>query len=108
AERSRVPTTDTAPYAVALARALAEQLGDRPAAIARVRMIGSASREAMMARGLEGRWRAALGDKAGASLAYAQMRDLAASASELGPADEARALLLEGASFERKARADIA
>ncbi|HEX4513954.1 MAG TPA: tetratricopeptide repeat protein [Polyangiaceae bacterium] len=108
AERSRGQTVDTSPYALALAHALAEQLGDRPAAIARVRTIGSAAREAVMARGLEGRWRAALGDKAGASLAYAQMRDLAASASELGPADEARALLLEAATFERKARADVA
>jgi tetratricopeptide (TPR) repeat protein len=109
AERARgKPVVETSPYALSLARALAEQLGDRPAAIARVRTIGSAAREAVMARGLEGRWRAALGDKAGASLAYAQMRDIAASASELGPADEARAMLLEAAAFERKARADVA
>ena len=108
AERARGKTVDTSPYALALARSLAEQLGDRPAAIARVRTIGSAAREAVMARGLEGRWRAALGDKAGASLAYAQMRDIASSASELGPADEARALLLEASAFERKSRADVA
>ena len=110
AERARGQhmVDDTSPYALALARALAEQLGDRPAAIARVRTIGSAAREAVTARGLEGRWRAALGDKAGASLAYAQMRDIASSASELGPAEEARALLLEAAAFERKSRADVA
>jgi cellulose synthase operon protein C len=106
AERARLPASGTAPYTLALARALAEQLGDRPAAIARVRTIGSAAREAIVARGLEGRWRAALGDKAGASLAYAQMRDLSASSGETN--DESRALLLEAASFERKARGDIA
>ncbi len=102
AERARLPGSHTAPHALALARALADHLGDRPAAIARVRTIGSAEREAVVARGLEGRWRAALGDKAGASLAYAQMRELA------GATDEARAMLLEAALFERKARGDLA
>jgi tetratricopeptide (TPR) repeat protein len=101
AERARVPSAHTAPHALALARALAEHLGDRPAAIARAAAIGNADREAVMARGLEGRWRAALGDKAGASLAYAQMRDLATTT------DDARAMLLEAATFERKARADL-
>ncbi len=102
AERARLPSSLTAPHALALARALAEHLGDRPAAIARASSIGNADAEATVARGLEGRWRAALGDKAGASLAFAQMRDLATER------DDARAMLLEAATFERTARADFA
>jgi len=101
AERARLPSARIAPHALALARALADHLGDRPAAIARVSSIGNAEREAVVARGLEGRWRAALGDKPGASLAYAQMRDIATAT------DDARAMLLEAAAFEQKARADL-
>jgi tetratricopeptide (TPR) repeat protein len=107
AERARRPSSETSPYALALARALADQLGDRPAAIARARTIGNADREAALARGLEGRWRAALGDKAGASLAYAQMRDLALALEGVGASNDTRAMLLEAASFERKGRADV-
>jgi tetratricopeptide (TPR) repeat protein len=106
AERARKPSAETAPHVLALARALADHLGDRSAAIARVRTIGNADREAIEARACEGRWRAALGDKAGASLAYAQMRDLCAATFEpraaMGP------LLLEAATFERKTRGDNA
>ncbi|HEY1958096.1 MAG TPA: tetratricopeptide repeat protein [Polyangiaceae bacterium] len=109
AERARLPASETSSHALALARALAEQLGDRPAAIARARTIGSAALEAIAARGLEGRWRAALGDKPGASLAYAQMRDLCAAHADGSRAgDEARSLLLEAATFERKTRGDLA
>lgn len=69
---------DPAPHIVlALAMALAEAMDDRPAAIARVRSIASDAREALRARGLEGRWRAGLGDLAGASFAFARMRELA-------------------------------
>ncbi len=114
AERAHRPSSETSPYTLALARALADHLGDRPAAIARARTIGSADREAVTARGLEGRWRAALGDKAGASLAYAQMRDLAVASGDADPtrppatSDATRALLIEAAQFERKGRGDLA
>jgi tetratricopeptide (TPR) repeat protein len=109
AERAHLPSSETSPYTLALARALADHLGDRPAAIARARTVGNADREGVTARGLEGRWRAALGDNAGASLAYARMRDLAA-AGPSGPAttDDARTLLIEAALFERKTRGDLA
>jgi len=107
AERARLPASEIAPLTLSLARALESELGDRPAAIARVRAIGSATREAIVARGLEGRWRAALGDKSGASLAYAQMRDLCSASGEGSGTDESRSLLLEAAVFERKARGDL-
>jgi hypothetical protein len=91
-----------------LARVLAEKLDDRPAAIARVREIPPHATEALVARGLEGRWRAALGDLAGASLAFARARDLAEA--RLADAKDAKgetlAVLLEGARFERDAKGD--
>jgi cellulose synthase operon protein C len=90
--------------AIDLARALAEALGDRPAAIARVRAVPNVAREALLARGLEARWRAGLGDSAGASLAWGRVRDLATARFEEGnvhDADVAAAMLREGADFER-------
>ncbi|HXX68268.1 MAG TPA: hypothetical protein VEK07_13850 [Polyangiaceae bacterium] len=62
-----------------LARALAEHLHDLPAAIARATAIPEDAPQAPVARGLEGRWRASLGDAAGASLAYSRLRELAES-----------------------------
>lgn len=59
---------------VDLATVLAAQ-GDLPQAIARVRRVGSPSKEAVRARALEGQWRESLGDLAGATLAYARMRE---------------------------------
>ncbi len=105
-EAARAPSASLSPYRLALARALAETLGDKPAAIARAREIGLADPEALAARALEGRWRADLGDFAGASLAYAQMRDLAALAGEAGEG-ERRPFLLEAAAFERRSRHDL-
>jgi tetratricopeptide (TPR) repeat protein len=94
-----------APWAwhVEVAEALAQVAGDRPAAIARVRAIPDGVAEAPVARGLEGRWRAELGDVVGAGLAYARLRDAVAAA----PTSDARvvALLLEAAAFEER-RAD--
>jgi len=87
-----------------LAQALADHLDDLPTAVAHVSAIPREAPEAPLARGLEGRWRARLGDLAGASLSFARLRELAAS---LAPAaDDARtqslgALLREGADFER-------
>ncbi len=97
--------------AIDLARVLAHPLEDRPAAIARVRSVPNDVPEALLARALEGRWRAELGDLAGASFAYARLRDLASS-RVAGPAHEAASapvveLLLEAASFEREQREDL-
>ena len=69
----------TAPMILELSRALAERLDDLPTAIARISTISADVREAAEARGLEGRWRARLGDVAGAALAFARLRELASS-----------------------------
>jgi tetratricopeptide (TPR) repeat protein len=100
-----------APHIVlALATALAESMDDRPAAIARIRSIASDASEALRARGLEGRWRAQLGDLAGASFAFACMRELADVLVDAGP-DAARSpaadLLIEAADFEANRREDL-
>jgi hypothetical protein len=62
---------------LAIGRALAEGMEDFPAAIAHVSAIASDAYEAPVARGLEGRWRARLGDLSGAGLAFARLRELA-------------------------------
>jgi hypothetical protein len=91
-----------------LACALAERLDDLPGAISRAAAIANDAPEAPVARGLEGRWRALLGDVAGAALAYARLRDFAAS---LAPTDDARTrrvvdLLVEAARMEETKRGD--
>ena len=96
---------------LALATALAERLDDLPTAIAHASAIPATAPEAATARGLEGRWRARLGDLAGATLAFARLRDAAASltpAARVGD-PEAHAivrLLLEAATMERDVRDD--
>jgi tetratricopeptide (TPR) repeat protein len=97
------------PILLELARALAERLDDLPTAIAHVASIPIAAPEAPLARGLEGRWRAGLGDLPGAALAFARLRDLAASLSP--NLDDAQAhgivaLLLEAAVLEGERRRD--
>ena len=97
------------PVLLALSRALAERLDDLPTAIAHVSTIPATAVEGVVARGLEGRWRARLGDLAGAALAFARLRDFAATLSP--SADEAYArsvvaLLIEAAVLERDRRAD--
>lgn len=92
-----------------LARALAERLDDLPTAIAHAAAIPADATEALLARGLEGRWRARLGDLAGAALAFARLRDL--TASQVPGEDAARTqgiveLLLEAAALERRDRRD--
>jgi tetratricopeptide (TPR) repeat protein len=87
-----------------LARALAERLDDLSTAVARIAAIPSDAREAPLARGLEGRWRAKLGDVAGAALAFARLRELAASLAP--PTDDPHvsmwvALLVEAAELHR-------
>jgi cellulose synthase operon protein C len=83
-----------------LARSLADASGNLPHAIARLRSIPPGVPETLDARGLEGRYRAALGDLAGASIAFATLRDTI----ELGKGiDPGRAVvwLLEAARFEQ-------
>jgi tetratricopeptide (TPR) repeat protein len=94
----------TARILLELARALAERLADFPAAIARASSIPADAFEAPVARGLEGRWRARLGDLAGSALAFARLRELASTlpASSDDPrAQPIAALLLEAAEIER-------
>jgi hypothetical protein len=90
----------TAPILLELARALAERLDDLPSAVARAGAIPSGAREAPIARGLEGRWRARLGDLAGASLSFARLRELAMSypPGDDDPRGAAMARLLREAS----------
>ncbi len=88
-----------------LARVLAADLGDLPQAIARVREVPASSPRALEARLLEARWRSALGDITGASLAFARFRQAAELAS---PADPAWAeWLMEAALFERDVQQDV-
>jgi tetratricopeptide (TPR) repeat protein len=76
-----------------LARALVAYADDRPAAIAHVRSIPAGLVASFEARLLEGRWRAEIGDMAGASEAFARLGDEAERAlgalSEVpeGPSD---------------------
>ncbi|MDP9035166.1 MAG: hypothetical protein M3O50_10185, partial [Myxococcota bacterium] len=102
-----------APIRLQLARALAEHLDDLPTAVAHASLVGANEEETSLAvaeaRGLEGRWRARLGDRAGAALAFSHLRELAATL--VLPADPARAaaiaeLLGEAADFERAAPSD--
>jgi tetratricopeptide (TPR) repeat protein len=98
----------TSSIALELARALAERLDDLPAAIAHASSIPPDALEAPLARGLEGRWRAQLGDVVGAGLAFARLRELLSRAAS--PADDIPDgvvdLLLEGADMERAMRRD--
>jgi len=94
----------SSPMVLDLAEALAERLDDAPSAVARVAAIPAESPDAPIARGLEGRWRARLDDLAGASLAFARLRELSASfpASTDDPRAPAMvALLKEAARFAR-------
>lgn len=100
-ERTAVPAWD---IVLELAHALAEA-GDLPAAIARVRTVPVGQRETLDARGLEARWRARLGDVAGASIAFVRLREWIESATELDAAGAAR-WLAEAARFERETKRD--
>jgi tetratricopeptide (TPR) repeat protein len=59
-----------------LSRLFAEKLGDLPQAIARARHVPDSSPEAEAARHLEGQYRSRIGDRVGASLAYARLREV--------------------------------
>ncbi|MEZ4298115.1 MAG: hypothetical protein R3B70_24395 [Polyangiaceae bacterium] len=117
AERTGSPTSSVA---IDLAKALVDVAADRPAAIARVRSIPAGAAEAPEARLLEARWRAELGDVAGAGLAIGRLRDHAerdplTGAAAPAPGTEASlraealaALLTEAASIDERARDDLA
>jgi tetratricopeptide (TPR) repeat protein len=111
AEMRAVPTSA---MLLDLSRALAERLDDLPTAIARISAVPADAFEAPLARGLEGRWRARLGDLAGAALAFARLREMAITLvagedSAPAPPGDERALdarlpflidlLVEGANF---------
>jgi tetratricopeptide (TPR) repeat protein len=101
---------DVAASELALAVILAEKLEDLPAAAARARMVPGGSSRAAEARGLEGRWRALLGDRVGASLAFARLREAAETAAPHAdvPVTTLTALLVEAATFDRDVRGDLA
>lgn len=107
---------------LALARAFAEHLDDAPTAIAHAAAIAPEAAEAPVARGLEGRWRARLGDVVGSSLAFARMREMASALAPAPPAASTAAvrdsaamaglgplveLLREAASLETERRGDL-
>jgi tetratricopeptide (TPR) repeat protein len=84
-----------------LAKVLGDRLEDRPDAIARLRAIPDDAHEAIEARGLEGRYRVAIGDLAGAALAFARLRERAGRERSAVP------WLVEAARFE-ESRSDLA
>ena len=93
---------------IEIARGLVEFASDRSAAIARVRAVSPGKPETAEARLLEGRWRAELGDLAGASTAFARLREAAESVS---PNDVDRcafvaSMLVEAADIEENAHQD--
>jgi len=107
AARRGVPAHD---IEIELARGLAELADDRPAAIARVRGVPPDVPESFDARLLEGRWRAELGDLAGATLALGRLRDAAELALPKLDGDAGAAiaaLLVEAASIEERDRGDL-
>jgi tetratricopeptide (TPR) repeat protein len=58
-----------------LAKALASHAGDLPQAIARAQRVTGRSKVLVEARALEARWRAQLGDVAGAAVAFGRLKD---------------------------------
>jgi tetratricopeptide (TPR) repeat protein len=90
---------------VDMARLLATDLEDLPQAIARVRQVPQGSSRAIEAAALEAEWRGLIGDLAGASLAWARMRDRVELAE--APPDAAIGWLVQAARFERETQADV-
>jgi tetratricopeptide (TPR) repeat protein len=83
-----------------LARCFADHLDDIPMAIAHASRIAPEDSEGGLASGLEGRWRARLGDYGGSSLAFERLREHTASQPKPLPDDRAvlvAELLEEGA-----------
>lgn len=101
-ERGGQPDADAL---IDLAVVLANDLKDLPQAIARARQVSAASPRHAEARRLEARWRADLGDIAGASLSYGRMRE-AIELSQEWPAHAAQ-YLCEAAEFEHSVEHDV-
>ncbi len=101
-ERTGQPDADAL---IDLAMVLASDLKDLPQAIARVRQVSASSPRHAEARRLEARWRADLGDIAGASLAFGRMRE-AIELALVAP-EKAAEFLQEAAEFEREAERDV-
>ncbi|HEU4537410.1 MAG TPA: tetratricopeptide repeat protein, partial [Polyangiaceae bacterium] len=76
---------------IALARALAEGLGELSTAVARLRDVPAGVEASPEARWLEGQYLARLGERAEASLAFARLRDELARGAPEGPEAQARA-----------------
>lgn len=93
---------------VELAKLLADQLSDHPQAIARVAQVPAASERSIEALALEGRWRAALGDLRGASVAFARLREACELSGRALTIPEAVAWLTEAAQFENHSLGDLA
>ncbi len=86
------------------AEALAEKLGDAPAAVSKVAYVARHAVAAPEARSLEAKYRAACGDLAGASLAYARLAHVARERRHVGSAVG----LMQGARMELALRGDAA
>lgn len=90
---------------VDLAQLIATKLNDLPNAVAELRRVPVSDPSAVLARGLEGRYRLMLGDVIGASVSFSKMRDLI----ELLPPNERFAQwLIEAGRFERDVQHDHA
>jgi hypothetical protein len=74
--------------------------------VARVRAVPPGLPESAAARFWEGRWRADLGDLAGASLAFGRLRDAVELLAPPDP-DGVAALLVEAAELEEQERGDL-
>lgn len=100
---------------IELCRGLAEVTGDRSAAVARARAIPPGVPEAIEARFLEGKYRAEIGDLAGAAVAFGRLRDAVEIEESLMGADRSPAIeraasiarmLAEAAAIEEDERGD--
>jgi len=101
-ERNGQPDADAL---IDLALVLASDLKDLPQAIARARQVSASSPRYVEARRLEARWRADLGDIAGASLCFGRMREAIELCEE--PALNTAQYLLEASDFERDVEHDV-
>jgi len=91
---------------LALAQILGEQLSDLPQAIARARQVPAGAPEAEQARHLEGIYRDRIGDRVGASLAFARMREIVELSGTKSAVQVTR--LRDAARFELTGRDDPA
>jgi len=87
-----------------LGRLLAEKLGDLPQAIARLRQVPFDAQESEAARHLEASYRSRIGDRVGASQAYARMREVIELSAAKGEGSVGR--LRDAARFELGERDD--